>query len=120
MFKELDTSPVGRFVLGPPGTSEFALERPDNENDPGGKQDWNNFAPRVGLAYQATQGTVIRSGFGVFFGTPDSFQQSALWFNGPPDFAEFSFPSDRVTEPAYVVSQGFPTGLFPSTTFQSM
>lgn len=30
-------------------------------------KDWNNFAPRVGLAYQLDQKTVIRSGFGVFY-----------------------------------------------------
>ena len=119
VFKELETSPVGRFLLGPPGSTEFTLERPKDESDSGGSRDWNNFAPRVGLAYQATQGTVIRTGFGVFYGTPDSFQQSAFWFNGPPDFAEFSFPSDRLTQPSYIVSQGFPTGLFPSTTVQS-
>lgn len=119
VFKEQDTSPVGRFILGAPGTTDYTFERPADEGDPGGKNDWNNFAPRIGLAYQATPGTVIRTGFGTFFGTPDSFQQAAFWFNGPPDFAEFSFPSDRLTEPAYVVSQGFPTGLFPSTEVQS-
>ena len=32
------------------------------------RTDFNNFAPRVGLAYQATPKTVIRSGFGVFYG----------------------------------------------------
>lgn len=29
--------------------------------------EWNNVAPRVGIAYQATSKTVIRTGYGIFF-----------------------------------------------------
>ena len=29
--------------------------------------EWDNFAPRLGLAYQALSGTVIRIGYGMFF-----------------------------------------------------
>lgn len=29
--------------------------------------EWNNFAPRLGLAYQALSGTVVRIGYGMFF-----------------------------------------------------
>ena len=29
--------------------------------------EWNNFAPRLGVAYQALSGTVIRIGYGMFF-----------------------------------------------------
>ena len=29
--------------------------------------EWNNFAPRLGLAYQAFSGTVVRIGYGMFF-----------------------------------------------------
>ncbi|MPY86303.1 MAG: hypothetical protein GEU99_00090 [Luteitalea sp.] len=30
--------------------------------------DWNNFAPRLGFAYQLTRSTVVRGGLGAFFG----------------------------------------------------
>ena len=30
------------------------------------KTDWNNFAPRVGLAYRLTNKTVVRTGYGIF------------------------------------------------------
>ena len=30
--------------------------------------DYNNFAPRVGLAYRATNKTVIRTGYGIYYG----------------------------------------------------
>jgi TonB dependent receptor len=33
--------------------------------------DWNNLAPRVGLAYQLTPKTVIRTAYGIFY---DQFQ----------------------------------------------
>ncbi len=32
-----------------------------------GIQDWNNFGPRVGLAWQVTSKTVIRTGYGLFY-----------------------------------------------------
>ena len=30
------------------------------------KTDWNNFTPRVGLAYRLTDKTVVRTGYGLF------------------------------------------------------
>ena len=30
--------------------------------------DSNNFAPRIGLAYSPTRGTVVRAGYGMFYG----------------------------------------------------
>ena len=34
--------------------------------------DRNNLAPRIGIAFQPTRKTVIRSGFGLFYGQPDA------------------------------------------------
>lgn len=34
------------------------------------RPDKNNFAPRIGLAYSVNPKTVIRAGFGVFYGQP--------------------------------------------------
>ena len=31
------------------------------------QNDWNDFAPRVGLAYQVNSKTVIRAGFGMYY-----------------------------------------------------
>jgi hypothetical protein len=31
---------------------------------------WKNFGPRIGLAYQMSERTVIRTGYGIFFGVP--------------------------------------------------
>jgi len=106
---------MGRFTLGPPGTSRYEVLRPKGPGDNGGELDNNNFAPRVGLAYRIRGATVLRSGFGVFYATPDGFNQDAFWFNGPPDWSEFTFPSDRLVQPGLVLSKGFPAGLVPAT-----
>src|SRR6266852_4532108 len=56
--------------------------------------DLNNFAPRIGLAYQITDKLVLRSGYGIFYGGQE---------NGP-----FSNPSPGFNPP-YFDSQAFST-----------
>jgi hypothetical protein len=118
-FKNLKQYPVSNFVFTP-GSQSYQIVRPKDESDCGCDRDSNNFAPRVGLAYQATPKTVFRSGFGVYFGQPDaiSFFGDARFQNLPPDFTEITFPSDRLSQPSTVVGKGFPSGLIPATTVQ--
>jgi hypothetical protein len=54
--------------------------------------DLNNFAPRIGLAYQLTDKLVLRSGYGIFYGGQESgpFSNPSPGFN-PPFFASQSF-----------------------------
>lgn len=60
--------------------------------------DMNNFAPRLGFAYRATQRTVIRSGYGVFYASEDVGGDPRLEANPPfvgnpqfnADFANFA------------------------------
>src|ERR1035437_756428 len=49
-------APLGLLFYGDPGIGDPVL--------PG---DWNNLAPRVGIAYQLHPGTVIRAAYGVFY-----------------------------------------------------
>ncbi|HYZ85612.1 MAG TPA: TonB-dependent receptor [Bryobacteraceae bacterium] len=37
-----------------------------------GKMDWNNFQPRVGAAYQITDKTVLRGGYGLYYMNPNN------------------------------------------------
>jgi outer membrane receptor protein involved in Fe transport len=55
-------------------------------------KDWNNFAPRVGLAYQFRPKTVLRAGYGIFYGG----QESGPYSNPSPGF-----------NPPYFVTQAF-------------
>jgi hypothetical protein len=56
--------------------------------------DLNNFAPRIGLAYQLSDKLVLRSGYGIFYGGQE---------NGP-----FSNPSPGFNPP-YLSSEAFDT-----------
>jgi hypothetical protein len=113
-------SAVSRFMVDFVNR-QYNIVRPQDEGDCGCEHDNNNFAPRIGVAFQATRKTVIRSGFGLFYGQPDAISHDgdARFANLPPDFSEFSFPTDRLFQPALVVREGFPAGLLPATTVQA-
>jgi hypothetical protein len=118
-FKNLKENPVSNFIFTY-GSQNYQILRPKDEGDCGCDRDWNNFAPRVGMAYQITPKTVFRSGFGIYYGEPDaiSFFGDARYQNLPPEFTESTFPTDRLFQPSNRVSAGFPTGLIPATTVQ--
>jgi carboxypeptidase family protein/TonB-dependent receptor-like protein len=85
--------------------------------------DLNNFAPRVGLAYQITDKLVLRTGYGIFYGGQENgpYSNPSPGFN-PPFFSIQSFnvncglasanPAPGQTDcsiPDFnVLSQGFP------------
>ena len=54
-------------------------EQISNLNNP----DGNNFAPRLGLAYSISSKTVIRAGFGVFYGEPRGSEFSSFPLSPP-------------------------------------
>jgi hypothetical protein len=93
----------------PPGVSPAIVANiPDGLGDRSlMKTDKNNFAPRVGLAYQATQSTVIRSGFGVFFADDPAIGASARLVANPPYYQNVSYQTDQIT-PLLSLSGGFP------------
>ena len=88
--------------------------------------DLNNFAPRIGLAYQLANKLVLRSGYGIFYGGQEESVRSQIQEPGfnPPFFASQVFrpelqPARRQmlpcsdcsisgTLPLNVLSQGFP------------
>lgn len=54
--------------------------------------DTNNFAPRIGLAYQVQEKTVLRAGYGIFYGGQENgpYSNPSPGFN-PPFFVTQSF-----------------------------
>jgi TonB dependent receptor len=108
------------LVVPEPSPQNFQVVLPKNQSDCGCIQNNKNFAPRVGFAFQLTPKTVIRSGFGLYYGEPSyENEDGARFFNQPPNFTEISFPTDKLFSPALIVSQGFPTGLLPATTIKA-
>lgn len=101
------------------GSPNYSVVYPTSMSDCGCIENNLNFSPRLGVAYQATPNTVIRAGFGTYYGEPSvADQDGARYFIEPPTWSEISFPTDRLFQPALIVSQGFPAGLFPVTTLQ--
>jgi hypothetical protein len=109
--------PVGRggvsrylteFNVAPTDPRYETFVRPTSGRDCGCIQDKNNFGPRFGMAYKLNDKTVIRSGFGIFYGEADNTQsESSRFVNQTPDFTEVNLPTfDNVT-PATTVRNGF-------------
>lgn len=71
------------------------------------RTDYNNFAPRLGLAYQATARTVVRSGFGIFYGRDEDLGIQRRLPNNPPFITSATFAGDQ-TNPAFLLRDGFP------------
>lgn len=67
----------------------------------------NNFAPRIGLAWNPTSSLVVRVGYGIFYDSGMFIVNSAQYFN-PPEFNLFVyFP---FTPGFLTVNNPFPTG----------
>lgn len=62
--------------------------------------DKNNFAPRIGFAYQLTPGTVLRGGYGVFYGG----QENGPYSNPSPGFNPPFFVTQSFTAPCGAAS----------------
>jgi hypothetical protein len=54
------------------------------------KMDWNNFAPRIGLAYQLTKSTVIRSGYGLGYNYWNRMASAEVLGTNAPFVTRFS------------------------------
>ncbi len=70
-------------------------------------RDYNNFAPRVGLAYQLNPKTVVRSGFGVFFGRDEVIGITRRLNSNPPFVTSATYTGDQ-NKPAFLLANGFP------------
>lgn len=79
--------------------------------------DLNNFAPRIGLAYQATNKMVVRAGYGIFYGGSEAgpYSNPSMGFN-PPFFTIQNFvnpcgqsAANPAVQDCSLASAGIPT-----------
>jgi outer membrane receptor protein involved in Fe transport len=75
--------------------------------------DRNNFAPRVGFAYQLTPNTVLRAGAGVFYGmnVATNFQYAGTAFRKS---AQIKFTKNNFQDQFAHFDDPFPAGLSPA------
>jgi hypothetical protein len=69
--------------------------------------DHNNFGPRAGFAWQATQKLVLRGGYGLFYGERDQNQQVTQFSGNLPNTPVVSLPSVSATQtvtPPYTIN----------------
>jgi hypothetical protein len=97
----------GKFVV--PGQGGFSRAMV-----PG---DHNNFAPRIGLAYQLSHKFVTRGGYGMFYSMRDQNQSVTQFSGNTPNIPTVSFPSvtaaNTVTPPFTINT---PIAVLPSGT----
>ncbi len=101
-------------------TNSVVLAKPGSLEDRAlARRDLNNFAPRVGIAYQLNNRTVIRTGYGVFHTLEDAGHHNPA-FN-PPFSASFTYPSNQL-DPATALKpvQGFPPVGFANGVFSGL
>jgi len=71
--------------------------------------DRNNFMPRVGFAYQLTNKTVIRSGYGIFYMLFEPLGDAEWLIGNPPNAFGVTLASSATT-PAVLLKDGPPEG----------
>lgn len=96
-------------VSGTPGVVTFAGL--DGEPEASYNGDYNNFGPRIGIGWKPFGNrTVIRTGYGLFFGPPQpGSNNSSAGFETSGDFAS---PDNGITAP-FTLSSGFPSTARP-------
>src|SRR2546423_4621977 len=80
------------------------------------KPDKNDFAPRVGFAYQFTQKMVVRGGYGVFYQHYNRIGSESLLELNPPFLQDIQLNqgTGRST-PIFPLKNGFPLGTITRT-----
>ena len=75
--------------------------------------DKNDFAPRFGFAYQATDKVVLRGGYGIFYQHDVRIGSESVLGENPPSFYDQSLAqSPGSTTPVFLLKNGFPAAQF--------
>lgn len=102
----------GSFDLNPgsPTYGTVVLARNgDHRSETFSDLDTNNWAPRVGFAWQIDNRTVLRGGGGIFYGGTGYYAVGQTTAASPPFFLSVTFPSaTTAARSSLVLSDGFP------------
>ena len=117
---ELYTQPIDSNNLGSLFdlvTHEFAVPGQGGFSRAIVQGDHNNWAPRIGLAYQVTPKFVARGGYGLFYAMRDQNQSVTQFSGNTPNVPTVSLPPISATEtvtPPYTINT--PITVLPATT----
>lgn len=89
----------GQGVIAFPGTRGYSRNMWDTE--------WTDFQPRLGAAYQVTNNTVLRGGFGISY-----LPTNTGYFSGPTDYGSVTFSSGVNVQPYGATPNGMPVRHF--------
>ncbi|MEX2262933.1 MAG: TonB-dependent receptor [Bryobacteraceae bacterium] len=110
---------VANFVVDPsdPEFGNLIFPRGDGVEERSFRQrDFNNFAPRIGFAYQLTSKTVLRGGYGIFYLGTFSLPTGATPEYNPPFFLQVNIPTQAAAaNSVHIIRDGFqPDALNPT------
>ncbi len=97
-------SSEAKSILGLDGISARGLYNADR----------NNVAPRFGFAYSASDKTVVRGGYGIFFTNSQNFLNNFVINRRQPPFAETQQITSSTTTPQINVADPFTNATAPS------
>jgi hypothetical protein len=76
----------------------------------------HDFSPRIGLAYQINNKTVVRASYGILFGSAGQDGTAASAFN--PGYLDYNLTNnDNDYTPTWVMANGWPSGPGPGQLF---
>jgi hypothetical protein len=110
-FRERDNR-HGSFDLNPGSPTYGAVvlaKDGDHRSETFSDLDKNNFAPRIGFAWQMTGKTVLRGGGGIFYGGFGYYAVGQTTAASPPFFLNITFPSaSNAARSTLALSDGYP------------
>ena len=94
---QFPNAPTGALYVGDAGIGRT-----------GAPKDWNNFAPRLGMAWQpfGNGKTAVRGAWGLFYDMPP-FHQMSQFVNNPPFSMQFDRPQVELNEAGATLSDPF-------------
>jgi Carboxypeptidase regulatory-like domain/TonB-dependent Receptor Plug Domain len=99
---------TGKLVYASSGSGlSRQLVQPDNKD----------FAPRIGIAYELTPKTILRTGYGRFYELFDRFGSEDQLALNPPFLLQTSPQTTSTTMPLFLVQNGFPPDYRNPATF---
>lgn len=118
-FNTPATDPTNRMSVFDAATDQVVQVGTDGISRSGYSPDTDNFAPRVGFAWDTGHNLVVRGGYGIYYDSSMAEVSTALYFNPPYFTLRVFFPS---ATSLLTLEDPFPTsgGLVPAASLSTL